>query len=368
MAEDSGRDRRRHTRYGFRTDTLMMVAYKGEGPLSYGDCIKVSGDTIALKVPDPIPPGKKLELKLGEPGSHEHHIVAGVVEDVIPAAHHAGDRPTLLVRLHGIEPAAARVLAAMEKGRPVGTARRSQAAGSVARGESPPASLPSRRASVRPEPPEEREAARFEWRKMATETELPAIGAVTEPGEMEELRRMLGYVDGPVPTASSAEGEPDRRGSVDPGFRGASPAPTVAPTPAPRRGTTSDQQAPQIRREVASQAAQLSNQDSTEIDLVPSGDGVRATLRYQSARGMRRAVTQNISKGGLMIRSDRPLDIGSELHVTLVPPGRKDGIWFSASVVWADGSGGYGLELADLTEGRMAVLRAILDQLEGAGG
>src|SRR6266496_3805992 len=63
------------------------------------------------------------------------------------------------------------------------------------------------------------------------------------------------------------------------------------------------------------------------------------------SKGKRQEAAQliNVSQGGMLLRSDSPIDTRSTLQVSFELPGAKSGLKANAEVVWQDGEGNLGV-------------------------
>lgn len=102
--------------------------------------------------------------------------------------------------------------------------------------------------------------------------------------------------------------------------------------------------------------------DGPASELRSSVRGLEATLQYSSFSSLTEALVKNISRGGVMIATDHPVELDTRIQVHLVPPGLVEGMWFTGKVVWVKEGEGVGVEFDNLTSERIAALGAIVEE------
>ena len=88
--EPAPSERRREPRLPFKSNTVMLVTYKGGGPLYFGDCKTIDKQSLMMEVEHPVPPGKKIECKFTLPWTERSVYLQGIVMDVLPPKHQGG--------------------------------------------------------------------------------------------------------------------------------------------------------------------------------------------------------------------------------------------------------------------------------------
>jgi uncharacterized protein (TIGR02266 family) len=85
------------------------------------------------------------------------------------------------------------------------------------------------------------------------------------------------------------------------------------------------------------------------------------SVSYRTGHAIASALTLNVSKGGLGIRTMTPLERGTLVHVRFRLPGRSRDIEGDARVQWRDRNVGMGLQFERLSEADQAAIDAFVD-------
>jgi uncharacterized protein (TIGR02266 family) len=84
-------------------------------------------------------------------------------------------------------------------------------------------------------------------------------------------------------------------------------------------------------------------------------------VSYRSASAISAARTQDVSRGGVAIRTMDPLPIGTEIDLTFRLPGSKKDINASGRVAWSDRRVGMGVQFDRLTSDALQALSSFVD-------
>lgn len=85
-----------------------------------------------------------------------------------------------------------------------------------------------------------------------------------------------------------------------------------------------------------------------------------AAISFRHGHAIATAVTLNIGRGGLAIRSTNPLPRGTEVRIRLRLPGTGE-VEANARVVWSDTNVGMGLQFSEVTPAHQATIDEFVD-------
>jgi len=85
-------------------------------------------------------------------------------------------------------------------------------------------------------------------------------------------------------------------------------------------------------------------------------------VSYRAGQRIAGAVTLNVAKGGLAIRTMNPVARGTPIHVKFQLPGITAGIEASGRVTWSDRKVGMGVQFEQVAPTHQAVLDAFVDE------
>jgi uncharacterized protein (TIGR02266 family) len=85
-------------------------------------------------------------------------------------------------------------------------------------------------------------------------------------------------------------------------------------------------------------------------------------VAYRFGDSISAAVTLNLGKGGLAVRTTTPLEIGSRVRIRFRLPSSRTDVDAEARVAWSDARAGMGLQFERIDRGEQAAIDQFIDQ------
>ncbi|MBK04096.1 MAG: hypothetical protein CL920_33585 [Deltaproteobacteria bacterium] len=374
--EPAPSERRREPRLPFKSNTVMLVTYKGGGPLYFGDCKTIDKQSLMMEVEHPVPPGKKIECKFTLPWTERSVYLQGIVMDVLPPKHQGG-KSRMKVRFLSLDHNVLKSLDAYLQKKdsplmqPQTTWRKLPTQHEI------PRFSPNKNYTqeafdetavypkVKKDLPNLRGTESPAHYRARTEPTLPVLPRVAQETatRRERMQQTSSYC---YVKKETKERSKPRYSDTFRRIRETQPVPTVRP-PANRHPQSSSQQANRPTRPLSTHTiidrTHMTNptlERATRTETTKRAPLV-ASFQSQHKDRMISVMTENISNSGIMLRTTDPLPKGAEIHIQLVPPGQSRGLWFQGCVAWSKEGVGMGISFANLSQQQRKLL-ALLTQ------